>query len=82
MCDAHKKRIAVDIARAINQREEKHNHMKRRANLRIAMRREVPNPNLPLGVRIGTLIEECNLIGFLGRICCRWFAVRTALWSA
>ena len=54
MCDAHKKRIAVDIARAINQREEKRNHMKRRANLRIAMRREVPNPNLPVGVRIGT----------------------------
>lgn len=33
--DANKKRIAVDIARAINQREEKRDQMKRRANLRI-----------------------------------------------
>jgi len=33
--DANKKRIAVDIARAINQREEKRDQMKQRANLRI-----------------------------------------------
>lgn len=33
--DANKKRIAVDIARAINQREEKRDQMKRRANLRV-----------------------------------------------
>lgn len=33
--DANKKRIAVDIARAINLREEKRDQMKRRANLRI-----------------------------------------------
>lgn len=33
--DANKKRIAVDIARAINQREEKRDQMRRRANLRI-----------------------------------------------
>jgi integrase len=35
VCEANKKRIAVDIARAINQREEKRDQMKRRANLRI-----------------------------------------------
>jgi len=33
--DANKKRIAVDIARAINQREEKRDQLRRRANLRI-----------------------------------------------
>lgn len=33
--DANKKRMAVDIARAINAREEKRDQMKRRANLRI-----------------------------------------------
>lgn len=33
--EANKKRIAVDIARAINQREEKRDQMKRRTNLRI-----------------------------------------------
>lgn len=33
--DANKKRIAVDIARAINLREEKRDQMKRRTNLRI-----------------------------------------------
>jgi integrase len=33
--DANKKRIAVDIARAINLREEKRDQMKQRANLRI-----------------------------------------------
>ncbi|RWD29537.1 MAG: integrase [Mesorhizobium sp.] len=33
--EANKKRIAVDIARAINQREEKRDQAKRRANLRI-----------------------------------------------
>ncbi|MER9296986.1 site-specific integrase [Mesorhizobium sp. M0621] len=33
--DANKKRIAVDIARAINQREQKRDQMKRQTNLRI-----------------------------------------------
>ncbi|WP_246674435.1 MULTISPECIES: site-specific integrase [unclassified Mesorhizobium] len=33
--EANKKRIAVDIARVINQREEKRDQMKRRANLKI-----------------------------------------------
>lgn len=33
--EANKRRIAVDIARAINQREEKRDQMKQRANLRI-----------------------------------------------
>jgi hypothetical protein len=33
--EANKKRIAVDIARAINQREEKRDQMKRQTNLRI-----------------------------------------------
>lgn len=33
--DANKKRMAVDIARAINTREDKRDQMKRRANLRI-----------------------------------------------
>lgn len=33
--DANKKRVAVDIARAINHREEKRDQMKRRANLQI-----------------------------------------------
>ena len=33
--DANKKRIAVDIARAINEREEKRDQMRRRAKLRI-----------------------------------------------
>ncbi|TJV25757.1 MAG: integrase, partial [Mesorhizobium sp.] len=33
--EANKKRIAVDIARAINEREAKRDAMKRRANLRI-----------------------------------------------
>jgi hypothetical protein len=33
--DANKKRIAVDIARAINQREQKRDQMKRQTNLQI-----------------------------------------------
>jgi hypothetical protein len=33
--EANKKRIAVDIARAINEREEKRDTMKRRATLRV-----------------------------------------------
>ncbi|WP_274609157.1 hypothetical protein [Mesorhizobium sp. 113-3-9] len=33
--DANKKRIAVDIARAVNLREEKRDQMKRRTSLRI-----------------------------------------------
>ncbi|TIP77673.1 MAG: integrase, partial [Mesorhizobium sp.] len=33
--EANMKRIAVDIARAINEREAKRDAMKRRANLRI-----------------------------------------------
>jgi len=36
-CDANKKRIAVDIARAINQREQKRDQMKRQTNLRIVL---------------------------------------------
>jgi len=35
MREANKKRMAVDIARAINEREAKRDAMKRRASLRV-----------------------------------------------